>query len=184
MCCAVARGCGHLRGMEAGKAMRTLAAIALAACAGCAQIQHHTASGRPEATISAPAPAVKAAVAGTLLNLGYALKKDTDLQIVAERRVDNLLANALLGSKYDPTVESRITLTFLQAGAATRVTADLGIVRNGGSAFEAVTDTTNSEAGLGAQAMLDDVGAAFKQGGDVGTVVADASQRSIARRGQ
>src|SRR5690606_37312044 len=118
-------------------------ALALLALSGCQTVQHATPSGRPEVTIRAPANNVKLAYIGTLTNLGYSMIRDTNYQIVMEKPVDNFMANLLMGSEYDPTVEARITATFLELGNQTRVTTDMGIVRNGGSAFEAVTPFNN-----------------------------------------
>lgn len=149
---------------------------------GCQTVQHATPSGRPEVTIAAPSNEVKTAFVGTLTNLGYSLTKDTNFQIAMERPVDNVMANVLLSSKYDPTVEARITATFLELSGATRVTTDMGIVRNGGSAFEAVTSVNNSPDSVGVQNLLQEIKAGLESGKPVGEVVAAASQRSIGVR--
>lgn len=151
----------------------------LAACQG---VQHNTSSGRPEVTISAPSKDVKVAVVGTLSNFGYQLKRDTDFQVVMERQIDNLMANVLLSSNYDPTVEARITSTFIDIGGQTRVITDLGVVRNGGSAFEAVTGVNNSGDSLGVQSLMQDIKGAFESGKSVGEVISIASQKNIGQR--
>ena len=148
----------------------------------CQGVQHSTPSGRPEVTIKAPAKDVKTAFVGTLANFGYEIKRDTDFQIVVERPIDNVMANVLFSSKYDPTVEGRITATVMDLGGNTRVTADLGLVRNGGSAFEAVTNVNNSPDSLGVQSLLNDIKTGFESGKGISDVVALASQRSIRDR--
>lgn len=152
----------------------------LQGCAGA--IQHQTASGRPEATIQASTKDVKTALVGVLVNMGYTLTKDTDLQVVAERRVDNALATLLMSSRYDPTIEARLTATVMGMGSDTRVTMDLGIVRNGGSAFEAVTPMTNSAESAKVQAMLDDIRTEFAAKKSVSDVVAVVTQQAQSRR--
>lgn len=156
-----------------------LFALVLSACQ---TVQHSTPSGRPEVTIAAPTKDVKTAFVGTLSNLGYEIKRDTDFQIVVERQLDNVMANVLLGSEYDPTVEGRITATFMDIGGKTRVTTDMGIVRNGGSAFEAVTNVNGSQDSLGVQSLLDDIKTGFESGKSVSEVITIASQRSIKDR--
>lgn len=165
--------------------MRAAAVLAVMFLAACAPgVQHLTASGKPEATIQANAKDVKTAVVGVLANMGYSLKRDTDLQIVVERPIDNVMARLLLSSKYDPTIEARLTATVMPMGQQTRVTMEMGVVRNGGSAFEAVTPLNNSAESARVQMMLDDMKAAFASGKQVGEVVADVSRSAIARRDQ
>ncbi|MBO3760023.1 hypothetical protein [Ciceribacter sp. L1K22] len=158
------------------------AAAIVAVLTGCQGVQHSTPSGRPEVTIAAPAKEVKTAFVGTLTNFGYELKRDSDFQVVVERQIDNMMANVLLSSNYDPTVEARITATFLELGQATRVTTDMGVVRNGGSAFEAVTNVNNSGDSLGVQSLLMDIKSGFESGKSTSEVIAFASQRSIGQR--
>lgn len=148
----------------------------------CQSVQHNTPSGRPEVTVSAPARDVKIALVGTLTNFGYQLKRDTDFQVVMERQIDNVMANVLLSSNYDPTVEARITATFMDFGGSTRVTADLGVIRNGGSAFEAVTPVNGSGDSLGVQSLLQDIKTGFESGNTTQEVIALASQRTIGQR--
>jgi len=159
-----------------------MAAALLAILAGCETVQHATPSGRPEVTISAASNDVKTAFVGTLTNLGYALTKDTDFQIVMEKPVENVMANVLMASQYDPTVEARVTATFLDMSGTTRVTTDLGIVRNGGSAFEAVTPMNNNPDSIGLQMLLQEIKTGLESGKSVGEVVAAASTRSISAR--
>ncbi|RWC04209.1 MAG: hypothetical protein EOQ56_04290 [Mesorhizobium sp.] len=154
-------------------------ATVLAACQG---VQHATPSGKPEVTIAAPSADVKTAFVGTLTNLGYTMTKDSTFQIAMERPIDNVMANVLLSSSYDPTVEGRLTATFLEMGGNTRVTTDMGVVRNGGSAFEAVTPVHNSPDSVGLQMLLQEIKTGLESGQPVAVVVAAASQRGIADR--
>jgi len=149
---------------------------------GCQGVQYNTPSGRPEVTIKAPAKDVKTVFVGTLTNLRYSLKKDSDFQIVMEKPIDNAMVNVLMSSQYDPTVEARITATFLEIGPETRVTTELGVIRNGGSAFEASTDVSNSNDSRGVQALLQEIKAGLEGGQTVEQVTTTASQRSITDR--
>lgn len=163
--------------------LRIIAALAAAvAVSACQTVQHATPSGRPEVTINAPMDDVKATYVGTLTNFGYSMVRDTNYQIVMEKPVDNLMANVLLSSRYDPTVEARITATFLNMGGQTRVTTDMGIVRNGGSAFEAVTPLNGSQDSVGVQSLLNEIKSELEAGKSPGQVVAIASQRDIGVR--
>lgn len=162
---------------------RSMAALAIAfALTGCQGVQHTTPSGRPEVTINAPANDVKTALVGTLANFGYSMSKDTAFQIVMQKESGNVMANVLMGSQYDPTVDVRLTATFLDMSGTTRVTTDLGIVRNGGSAFEATTSVNNSQDSIGVQSLLNDIKTGLESGQTVSQVVASASQRNIAER--
>lgn len=125
---------------------------------------------------------VKTAYVGTLTNFGYSMIRDTNFQIVMERPVDNMMANVLMGSNYDPTVEARLTATFLEMGEQTRVMTDMGIVRNGGSAFEAVTPVHGAQDSIGVQSLLNEIKTELEAGKSAGEVVAVASQRNIAAR--
>lgn len=148
----------------------------------CQTVQHATPSGRPEATIKADPVAVKSALAGALFNFGYTMVKDTNFQMAMDKPIQNVMANVLMGSQYDPTVEARINATFLQMGDATRVTAELFVVRNGGSAFEALTPMNGAKDSIGVQSLLDDIKAGLEAGKDPGQVVAEVSQRDIGVR--
>lgn len=161
-----------------------IATIALASLvlSACQSVQHNTPSGRPEVTVNATAKDVKTAFVGTMSNFGYQLKRDTDFQVVMERQIDNMMANVLLSSNYDPTVEARVTATFMDFGNSTRVTTDLGVVRNGGSAFEAVTAFNGSGDSLGVQSLLQDIKTGFESGKTTPEVIAFASQRTIGQR--
>ena len=162
--------------------VRVLALFNAIVCVACQGVQHSTPSGKPEVTIAAPSADVKTAFVGTLTNLGYSMTKDSTFQIAMERPIDNVMANVLLSSHYDPTVEARITATFLEMGGSTRVTADMGVVRNGGSAFEAVSPLHNSPDSVGLQMLLQEIKTGFEGGKSVAEIVAVASQSSISQR--
>ncbi|MCW7543047.1 hypothetical protein N7I30_04445 [Aurantimonas litoralis] len=154
----------------------------LLALSACQTVQHQTASGRPEATIAAPSSEVKTAFVGAMTNYGYSLTKDTQFQIVMEKPVSNVMANVLLASEYDPTIEARVSATFLDMGQQTRVTTDMAIVRNGGSAFEAVSPMNNNPDSAGVQSLLNEIKTGLEAGKSVGQVVGEASSRNISQR--
>ncbi|MEM1040917.1 MAG: hypothetical protein AAGI12_15765 [Pseudomonadota bacterium] len=54
-----------------------------------------------------------------------------------------MLANALLGSQFDPTVEARVTITFF-GDNPTNARTQLEIVANSGTAFERRSDASNN----------------------------------------
>jgi hypothetical protein len=122
-----------------------LAITAVIGLGACQTVQHQTASGRPEVEIGRPASEVKAAFAGLLLNKGYSITRDTDLQLIAEKTIDNPAAVLLLGTGMGPP-RARVTTTLLSAGGATRVVSDISMVQNAGTAFERVTPMTDSPA--------------------------------------
>lgn len=100
-------------------------------------MQHHTPSGKVEATISGASPDdVKAALINEMLNRGYSITNDTSYMISFDRPVDNVFAAALLGSNYDSTPNARISYMLAKVGDATRVVADLAMITNPGSLFE------------------------------------------------
>lgn len=166
--------------------MRKLISTVLVAVAmsvsGCQTIKHDTPSGKPEVSVRASTKDVKMAFVGTLVNLGYSVKRDSDFQIVLEHPVENVMANILMGSEYDPTVEARVTATFLEMNGSTRLIAELGIVRNGGSAFEQVDNFTNSRDSQGIQNVMNDIKSGLEAHKPLATVVSDAVSASAARK--
>ena len=164
--------------------MIAIVAVAAMLVAGCQTVKHDTPSGKPEVSIRAPSKDVKTALVGTLVNLGYSIKHDSDFQIVLERPVDNVMANVLLGSQYDPTVEARVTATFLEMNGSTRVISELGIVRNGGSAFEQVDNFNNSRDSQGIQNIMADIKVGLEARKPLAQVVADAVAASELRKAE
>ncbi|MBO0661577.1 hypothetical protein LQ948_03225 [Jiella sp. MQZ9-1] len=161
---------------------RWFLAVICLCLAGCQTVQHDTQSGRPEVTIAAPSETVKTAFVGIMTNFGYALKRDSNFQIVMERPVHNVVMNLLLASEYDPTLEARVSATVLDLGARTRLTADMGVVRNAGTGFEAVTSANNSPDSSGLQNLLDEIKTDLERGMSVEQVITKASARTITAR--
>lgn len=110
---------------------------------GC-RTTYDTASGRPEITVARSAGEVKTAIASYLLNRGFRVIKDTDLQVVAERQTQNIGAALLFNTEFGGLPTERVTITFLSSGGNTRVVSEVAVVSNAGSAFEKVTQMTNS----------------------------------------
>ncbi|MFS6706520.1 hypothetical protein WHK35_14555, partial [Staphylococcus aureus] len=69
--------------------------------------------------------------------------------------------NLLLGSQWNPTVNIRVSLTFVPTGQETRIVADTAAVTNPGTAFEQITPITNPKANDGIQNWLYNVQAEF-----------------------
>lgn len=150
--------------------------------AGCQTVEHNTPSHRPEVVVQAKPAEAKAAIIGTLVNLGDSLVRDSDFQLVMEQQVDDAVANALLGSRYDPTVEYRMTFTFLPVGDGTRVIGEGALVTNGGTSFEKLTPVNNGRASVGMQNVLNDIAAGFAAKKPVETIVSEAVAGSLARK--
>lgn len=128
--------------------------VALAACA--APVAHQTASGRAEATYpGVKVENVKAALVNRMTNGGYRVVRDSQFQLAFEKPNDNLAVNLLLGSKYDPQTNLRVTFDIAQAGDAVRVVSDLAVITNPGSGFEQRTDLNGSAASAEIQDTLD-----------------------------
>lgn len=123
---------------------------------GCAApIKHLTPSGRPEVTIGGSVgEQVVARITDRMLNAGYNVKTATKPLLVFENPIDNVLAAALLGSRYDSTPAARITYTIIETGTSTRVVASLTAITNPGSAFERVTPMDNSKDSVSVQQFL------------------------------
>lgn len=130
--------------------------VVVALLSGCATpVTHNTPSGRPEVTINGVPPnKVSARLTNEMLNWGYNIRKQSDNLIAFDRPTDNLMASALLGSRYDSTPNARITFMLAELGNSTRVVADLQIVTNPGSAFERLTNMNQSQDSRKIQEML------------------------------
>jgi len=126
--------------------------LSLAACAQ--PVNYQTASGRPERLFNAPPERVRAALATELVNRGYQIIRESESVIEGQKTSDNVWANMLMGSQWDPTVKVRATYTIIPSGSGTRVVGDLAIVGNAGTAFERVTPMSNSKASLDMQNAL------------------------------
>jgi hypothetical protein len=121
------------------------AVLTLFGTTACTTVQHATASGRPEVTVNAPADAVRVAFINGFIDRGYTIIEDTPYRLVMDRRSDNVMANVLLGSQWNPQIHARISLTVATLNSKTRVVADLNAVTNPGTAFERLTPMSNSK---------------------------------------
>ena len=145
--------------------MRLLAAFALAtALLGCAAPQPpSTASGKPEVTIRQASPeSVKAAIVNGMLNRGYRITRDTQFELSFDRPVDNVLAAALLGSRYDAIPNARVTFQIAHLAPDVRVVADMAIITNPGSSFERRTDVSAGAEAPKIQEFLDQIAASVR----------------------
>lgn len=95
---------------------------------------------RPYVFISAPVDAIKPVLLEDLLSWGYVVRADAPYLLVADRRSDNALATALLGS----TTNTRLSFVFTPKGDRTKVTANMAVVTNPGTAFESNMDMNGS----------------------------------------
>jgi len=99
---------------------------------------------------------VKDLVTNAAISWGYSAKSVTDYVAVYEKRSDNALASALLGSQYDSTPVWRVTFNYVSLANAVRVVADIHAVTNPGSAFERITDfSRNSQDANNVQKFLE-----------------------------
>lgn len=131
--------------------------VAMVMVVGCvAPVQHNTASGKPEVTVStSDVGAVKAALVSEMIDRGYNITTEGDFGMVFDRPVDNFLAGVLLGSSYDTTPNARIAYTLVPKSDGVRVVADIAVITNPGSAFEKRTEMNQSQSSLGVQEALD-----------------------------
>lgn len=129
------------------------AAVLLAGCQTAAQ-GPTTASGKPEVTIRASVPAIKAQLISKAMDRRFSVTKDTEYLLQIEKPSDNLGAALLLGSKYDAIPNERIVFTFAPLGDGVRVVAATMYVTNPGSAFEQLMPAENAEAANKTQASL------------------------------
>lgn len=128
----------------------------LVSCA--APITHNTPSNRPEVAIdSTDAGKVKSFLVSAMLNHGYNITRESDFRIVFDRPVQNALAAALLGSRYDSTPNARVTFSVVPSGNTIRVIADLAVITNPGSAFERRMSMNSHQNSKGIQALMDAV---------------------------
>ncbi len=138
-----------------------LAASLLAAATlhGCGTpVQHATASGNVEVTISAPtADVVKAALVNEMVNRGYRITKDTPYEVVFDKPVENFAAQLLLGSRYDGVPNARISYMIAATPPTVRVVADMAIITNPGSSFERRTPLNNGQDSMQVQTILDSI---------------------------
>ena len=77
---------------------------------GC-RTTYDTASGRPEVTVPRPANEVKTATASYLLNRGYRIIKDSELQVVAEKQTENFGTALLFNTSFGGLPTERVTTT-------------------------------------------------------------------------
>lgn len=134
-------------------------AASLGGCAG--QVTHDTPSGKVEEVFGASPDKVKPVLVSLMVNDGFNLTRDTNYQLAFDKPVQNVLAAALLGSKYDATPNERVSLMLVPVGPNTRVILDISVVTNPGSAFERLTPLNNGPDSARFQAALDQTSANF-----------------------
>jgi len=105
-----------------------------------------TPSMRPEVTVAAPAATVRSTILSDLLNKGYTIHSDGPDVLVLDKKSDNILVNVLMGSRWNPIVDARITFAFAEINGQTRTVADLAVVTNPGTGFEQVTPVEANDA--------------------------------------
>ena len=141
----------HLLSALAGTTLATY----LSACASTGTTAPRLAPER-SLTIGATSKKVKELVALAFVEKGYMLKKDSDLQLVLERRTDNFMAAVLFSSQYDSTVMTRVMVTMI-GDNPTNLSWRGYLVTNPGSAFERLTEITNNPDGDNVQLVLRDI---------------------------
>ena len=89
-----------------------------------------------------------------MLDRGYIVTRESDYLVTFDKRIENVLAAALLGSRYDSTPNARVTYTIAKLQGRIRVIADLAVVTNPGSAFERLTNANANEGSLAIQDVM------------------------------
>ena len=133
-----------------------LISLSLIGCAG-TQVQHNTASGRPERQFAAAPEAVRAALITELVNRGYSITKESQSLVQGEKFTDNFGAVMAYSTGYDSRVMVRVTYTMIPMGAETRVVGDIATVSNPGSGFERVHPLPNSQSSADMQNALNNL---------------------------
>ncbi|MGD9671704.1 MAG: hypothetical protein AB7U75_22105 [Hyphomicrobiaceae bacterium] len=98
---------------------------------------------------------VAEAIIALSANAGATLAKQTPNQLTFQKKLDSVMASALLGTRYDFNVYSQSRFTLYQAGDATEVIVECATVQNAGSAFEKELDSTHTKDCEQAQLVLD-----------------------------
>lgn len=93
--------------------------------------------------IAAPQTKVKTAVASLFTQKGFVIKQDSGFVLSFEHPSGDVMANVLLGSQFDPTVDNRAVFQFV-GDNPTMVSWHTYIVTNPGTGAERLTETTNS----------------------------------------
>lgn len=131
-----------------------LVAVCLTGCAG-TQVQHNTASGRPERVFQAQPDTVRAALVTELVNRGYRITKESQSLVEGEKFTDKVGAIIAYSTQYDSKVAVRVTYTMIPGPAGTRVIGDIQAVSNPGSGFERVHPLQNTASSADMQKALD-----------------------------
>jgi hypothetical protein len=132
----------HARIRRASAAV-LLAALLLAGCATPPPLA--TPSRRPEVTIPAASKKpIMDRIVSVMVGAGLQIKRVDEYTAVFGKVDESFAAGVLYGSRYDPHPEVRITYTLVESGPGmVTVYATAVIVRNPGSAFEAITTVTD-----------------------------------------
>lgn len=117
--------------------------------AGCAtQPAGYNSNVRPDITIhgTTQKEVVNALVANSM-SRGFQVVNATDYSVTTETRNTNLATALFFGSRYDSQPAVRVHYNVAQTSPElVRVNATAAIVTNPGSAFERITDVTNTQA--------------------------------------
>lgn len=142
---------------------KLLVAAVAAFLAGCqTAAPPSTASGKPEVTIKAQTPAIKARLISLAMDRRFNVTKDTEYLLQIEKPTDNFGASLLLGSKYDAIPAERWVFTFAPIGDSVRVVASAMYVTNPGSGFERLTPVQAGEGVDRTQSTLEDLKASME----------------------
>lgn len=126
--------------------------------AGCAATKLPTASGRPEVSLPGPVAAVKARLAGALVNVGYSVTASDDLRVVAEKQAGSGESFALaltVGHGADPNARKRLQFTLVPVGESVRVIGELALVNQGAFGQVNVVPQDRGRGPASVQAFLD-----------------------------
>ena len=95
-----------------------------------------------------------------MLAKGYQVKNITD-HMAVYRKMSSAGMAMLLGSRYDPIPEDRVSCTILESDGGVRIVATVAVVTNPGSAFERIWDLSMGKQGHAFQAELEQFKALF-----------------------
>jgi hypothetical protein len=140
--------------------LKSLGAIVLCvivtACAS--PVEHHTMSGKVETTIpNTTIDQVAPRLINRMVDIGYVVKHTSAYQLVFEKPVENVMAAAMFGSRYDAQPVARLSYILTKRNDGTRIVMDAQVVTNPGSAYERTTDLNHNAETKKFQAMLNDL---------------------------
>lgn len=122
------------------------AGLLLLLLSACATTQDAATRAAPERTmmVNIQLEKLKPALAQMMVSNGWTIESDSGMLLSFWKPSNDFWTNVLLGSQYDPTVRLRVSFQLIGDNPV-NLSYHAYIVTNPGSAFERLTDVTNSQ---------------------------------------